>query len=136
MADFTLSKSLFKGKHRDPSSLPGNIAYAVFVLFCFWAGAQILNLLAHAPGIYELLMQLQMHAPGRPRVEIGLGVGTLFGLVPFLAGSLILGAIAAFARWRRRHHNDDCPIHFARRSSTRLANHAVVRLRVIFGLSS
>ena len=60
MADFTLSKSLFKGKHRDPSSLPGNIAYAVFVLFCFWAGAQILNLLAHAPGIYEQLMQLQM----------------------------------------------------------------------------
>ena len=38
MADFTLSKSLFKGKHRDPSSLPGNIAYAVFVLFCFWGG--------------------------------------------------------------------------------------------------
>ncbi|MDU5689587.1 MAG: DUF2755 family protein [Citrobacter freundii] len=103
----TLSKSLFKGKHRDPSSLPGNIAYAVFVLFCFWAGAQILNLLAHAPGIYEQLMQLQMQETGRPRVEIGLGVGTLFGLVPFLAGSLILGAIAAFARWRRRHHNDD-----------------------------
>ncbi|MCT4725150.1 DUF2755 family protein [Citrobacter freundii] len=107
MADFTLSKSLFKGKHRDPSPLPGNIAYAVFVLFCFWAGAQILNLLAHAPGIYEQLMQLQMQETGRPRVEIGLGVGTLFGLVPFLAGSLILGAIAAFARWRRRHHNDD-----------------------------
>ena len=64
MADFTLSKSLFKGKHRDPSSLPGNIAYAVFVLFCFWAGAQILNLLAHAPGIYEDLMLLQMpHDP-------------------------------------------------------------------------
>jgi hypothetical protein len=77
MADFTLSKSLFKGKHRDPSSLPGNIAYAVFVLFCFWAGAQILNLLAHAPGIYEQLMQLQMQETGRPRVEIGLGVGTL-----------------------------------------------------------
>lgn len=72
MADFTLSKSLFKGKHRDPSSLPGNIAYAVFVLFCFWAGAQILNLLAHAPGIYEQLMQLQMQETGRPRVEIGL----------------------------------------------------------------
>lgn len=52
-------------------------------------------------------MQLQMQETGRPRVEIGLGVGTLFGLVPFLAGSLILGAIAAFARWRRRHHNDD-----------------------------
>ncbi|KKC63595.1 membrane protein [Citrobacter amalonaticus] len=107
MADFTLSKSLFKGKHRGTSSLPGNIAYAVFVLFCFWAGAQVLNLLAHAPGIYEQLMQLQMQETGRPRVEIGLGVGTLFGLVPFLAGSLILGAIAAFVRWRRRHHNDD-----------------------------
>ena len=52
-------------------------------------------------------MQLQMQETGRPRVEIGLGVGTLFGLVPFLAGSLILGAIAAFVRWRRRHHNDD-----------------------------
>lgn len=78
MADFTLSKSLFKGKHRS-SSLPGNIAYAVFVLFCFWAGAQILNLLAHAPGIYEQLMQLQMQETGRPRVEIGPGVGTLLG---------------------------------------------------------
>ena len=86
MADFTLSKSLFKGKHRDTSSLPGNIAYAVFVLFCFWAGAQILNLLAHAPGIYEQLM---------------------FGLIPFLVGSLILGAVAIIIRWRRRHHNDD-----------------------------
>jgi hypothetical protein len=42
------------------------------VLFCFWAGAQILNLLAHAPGIYEQLMQLQMQETGRPRVEIGL----------------------------------------------------------------
>lgn len=106
MADFTLSKSLFKGKHRDPSSLPGNIAYAVFVLFCFWAGAQILNLLAHAPGIYEELMQLQMQETGRPRVEIGLGVGTLFGLI-LLVGSLILGAIAAIMRWRHRHHKDD-----------------------------
>ncbi|HGN9370549.1 TPA: YaiY family protein [Citrobacter pasteurii] len=107
MADFTLSKSLFKGKHRDPSSLTGNIAYAVFVLFCFWAGAQVLNLLAHAPGIYEELMQLQMQETGRPRVEIGLGVGTLFGLIPFLTGCLILGVIAAVVRWRHRHHNDD-----------------------------
>ncbi|EGT0660071.1 DUF2755 family protein [Citrobacter werkmanii] len=106
MADFTLSKSLFKGKYRDTSSLPGNIAYAIFVLFCFWAGAQILNLLAHAPGIYEQLMQLQMQETGRPRVEIGLGVGTLFGLIPFLVGSLILGVVATIIHWRRRHHND------------------------------
>ena len=43
MADFTLSKSLFSGKYRNASSTPGNIAYALFVLFCFWAGAQLLN---------------------------------------------------------------------------------------------
>ncbi len=80
MADFTLSKSLFSGKHRETSSTPGNIAYAIFVLFCFWAGAQLLNLLVHAPGIYEHLMQVQ--DTGRPRVEIGLGVGTIFGPCP------------------------------------------------------
>ncbi|ABV13905.1 hypothetical protein HMPREF0208_00480 [Citrobacter koseri] len=101
MADFTLSKSLFSGKHRDTSSTPGNIAYAVFVLFCFWAGAQILNLLVHAPGVYEHLMQMQ--ETGRPRVEIGLGVGTIFGLVPFLTGCLIFGVIAVILRWRHRH---------------------------------
>lgn len=44
MADFTLSKSLFSGKYRNASSTPCNIAYALFVLFCFWAGAQLLNL--------------------------------------------------------------------------------------------
>lgn len=49
MADFTLSKSLFSGKYRNASSTPGNIAYALFVLFCFWAGAQLLNLLVHVP---------------------------------------------------------------------------------------
>ena len=106
MADFTLAKPIFGGK-QSKTSAPGNIAYALFVLFCFWAGAQILNLLAHAPGIYEELMQLQMQETGRPRVEIGLGVGTLFGLIPFLAGSLILGVIAAVMRWRHRHHKDD-----------------------------
>lgn len=37
----------------------GNIAYALFVLFCFWAGAQLLNLLVHVPGVYERLMQVQ-----------------------------------------------------------------------------
>ncbi|CDL37483.1 Putative inner membrane protein [Citrobacter freundii] len=82
MADFTLSKSLFKGKHRDPSSLPGNIAYAVFVLFCFWAGAQILNLLAHAPGIYEQLMQLQMQETGARELK------SAWASEPFLDWSL------------------------------------------------
>ena len=41
MADFTLSKSLFSGKYRNASSTPRNIAYALFVLFCFWAGVPL-----------------------------------------------------------------------------------------------
>ncbi|ADO49680.1 DUF2755 family protein [[Enterobacter] lignolyticus] len=98
MADFTLSKPLFRRKTKA-SAAPGNIAYALFVLFCFWAGAQLLNLLVHAPGIFEHLMQLQ--DSDRPRVEIGLGVSTLFGLVPFLAGCAILGVIAFLLRLRR-----------------------------------
>ena len=98
MADFTLSKSLFSGKYRNASSTPGNIAYALFVLFCFWAGAQLLNLLVHAPGVYERLMQVQ--ETGRPRVEIGLGVGTIFGLIPFLVGCLIFAVVALWLDWR------------------------------------
>ena len=93
MADFTLSKSLFSGKYRNASSTPGNIAYALFVLFCFWAGAQLLNLLVHAPGVYERLMQVQ---------EIGLGVGTIFGLIPFLVGCLIFAVVALWLHWRHR----------------------------------
>lgn len=98
MADFTLSKSLFSGKYRNASSTPGNIAYALFVLFCFWAGAQLLNLLVHAPGVYERLMQVQ--ETGRPRVEIGLGVGTIFGADPVfsrLPHFCSSGAMAALA---------------------------------------
>jgi hypothetical protein len=78
MADFTLSKPIFGGKPK--TSTAGNIAYALFVLFCFWAGSQLLNMLVHAPGVYEHLMQVQDN--GRPRVEIGFGVSTLFGLIP------------------------------------------------------
>lgn len=97
MAEFTLSKPIASGKKRD-SSTPGNIAYALFVLLCFWAGAQLLNLLVHTPGVYEHLMQIQ--DVNRPKVEIGLAVGTLFGLVPFLIGCLLLGSVALFLRWR------------------------------------
>ncbi|MEA7543927.1 CvpA family protein, partial [Salmonella enterica subsp. enterica serovar Montevideo] len=35
MADFTLSKSLFSGKHRETSSTPGNIAYAIIAVIAF-----------------------------------------------------------------------------------------------------
>ena len=88
MADFTLSKSLFNGKYRNTSSTPGNI------------GAQLLNLLVHAPGVYERLMQVQ--DTGRPRVEIGLGVGTIFGLIPFLVGCFIFAVVALWLHWRHR----------------------------------
>ena len=90
----------FGGK-QPKTSTAGNIAYALFVLFCFWAGTQLLNMLVHAPGVYEHLMQVQ--DTGRPRVEIGLGVSTVFGLIPFLAGSMVLGVIALVLRWRNRH---------------------------------
>jgi hypothetical protein len=58
-------------------------------------------MLVHAPGVYEHLMQVQ--DTGRPHVEIGLGVSTIFGLIPFLAGCAILGVIALVLRWRRHH---------------------------------
>jgi hypothetical protein len=64
MADFTLSKPIFGGK-QPKTSTAGNIAYALFVLFCFWAGSQLLNMLVHAPGVYEHLMQVQDN--GRPQ---------------------------------------------------------------------
>ncbi|EIQ77623.1 inner membrane protein yaiY, partial [Shigella flexneri 1235-66] len=54
----------------------------------------------HAPGVYERLMQVQ--ETGRPRVEIGLGVGTIFGLIPFLAGCLIFAVVALWLHWRHR----------------------------------
>ena len=100
MADFTMSKP-FKGAKQRDTSRPGNIAYAVFVLLCFCAGAQLLNLLVHAPGVFEHLMQVQDTT--RPHVEMGMGVGTIFGLVPFLAGSALLGVIFLILRWRHHH---------------------------------
>ncbi len=119
-----------------------NIAYAIFVLFCFWAGAQSLNLLVHALGIYEHLMQVQ--DTGRPRVEIGLGVGRFLArALPSRAASFSRRVIAAFyagvtvttnpARAGEVSQREIYrPIHRARRSSTsHLANCAVVSLRVI-----
>lgn len=97
MAEFMMSKPFANKKRRD-ASMPGNIAYAVFVLLCFWAGAQLLNALIHAPGMLENLMQMQ--ESNRPRIDMGLGVGTIFGLVPFLIGSALLGVIALLLRWR------------------------------------
>lgn len=100
MTDFTFSKRIFSGKKGAPST-SGNLAYALFVLLCFSVGAQLISLVAHVPGIYEHLMQMQ--DSGRPRVEIGLGVSTLFGIVPVVAGCAILG-VGLLVR-RLRHHD-------------------------------
>ncbi|CAM3274633.1 Inner membrane protein YaiY [Klebsiella spallanzanii] len=100
MAEFTFAKSASSGKKRL-SITSSNIAYALFVLFCFWAGAQMLSMLIHAPGVFEHLIQMQDSS--HPRVEIGLMVGTLFGLIPFLAGCVLIGILGLIFRWRRHH---------------------------------
>jgi len=43
-----------------------------------------------------------MQDSSRPRVEIGLLVGTLFGLIPFVAASLLIGISGLIFRWRSR----------------------------------
>ena len=97
MADLTLSRRMSHRKKKAPS---GNLAYALFILLCFSVGAQLLNLIGHIPGIYEHLMQRQdTHLP---QIDIGMGVGILFGLVPFLAGCIILGLVSLIHRLR--HH--------------------------------
>ncbi|MRS17048.1 DUF2755 family protein [Enterobacteriaceae bacterium RIT691] len=98
MADFTLTKPLISGKKGIPSRR-GNIGYALFVLFCFWVGAQVLTAVVHAPAVWEHLMPLP--DPGRPHIEMGLAVGTLFGLIPFLAGCAVVGIVAFVIRIRR-----------------------------------
>ncbi len=97
MAEFTFAKAGNGGKKRRAIT-SSNIAYALFVLFCFWAGAQMLSMLIHAPGVFEHLIQMQDSS--RPHIEIGLMVGTLFGLIPFLAGTLLIGVLGLLFRWR------------------------------------
>lgn len=97
MAEFAFSKTLFGKKRRSPLT-SSNIAYGLFVLFCFWAGAQMLSMLVHAPGVFEHLIQVQNTQ--HPRIEIGLAVGTIFGLVPFLIGCLLVALLGLFLRWR------------------------------------
>ncbi|STS80511.1 inner membrane protein [Klebsiella pneumoniae] len=88
MAEFSFSKSLLGNKKRG--ALTGShVAYGLFVLICCWAGAQMLSMLIHAPGVFERLMQAQ--DASRPQVDISLAVGTLFGLIPFLIGCTFIG---------------------------------------------
>ncbi len=100
MAEFTFAKTT-NGSKKRRSITSSNIAYALFVLFCFCAGAQMLSMLIHTPGVFEHLIQMQDSS--RPRVEIGLVVGTLFGLVPFLLGCILIGILGIASRWRSQH---------------------------------
>ncbi|WP_435929234.1 DUF2755 family protein [Dryocola sp. BD613] len=107
MTDITLSKHVVPATITVSSTKAGgatlsNIAYAVFILFCFWVGSQILNLLVHAPGVLEHLAQ--GNDATRPRIEMGLAVSTVFGLVPFLLGCLFLGMIGLAVKYRHRHY--------------------------------
>ncbi|RVR24301.1 DUF2755 family protein, partial [Escherichia coli] len=43
-----------------------------------------------------------VHDSCRRWVEIGLGVGTIFGLIPFLVGCLIFAVVALWLHWRHR----------------------------------
>lgn len=99
MADFTLSKPIFGGKQPKP---PRRVISLMPCLSCSVSGrvrSYSICWFMHQ-GVYEHLMQVQDN--GRPRVEIGFGVSTLFGLIPFLAGCMILGVVALVLRFRRR----------------------------------
>ncbi len=66
MAEFSFSKSLLGNKKRG--ALTGShVAYGLFVLICCWAGAQMLSMLIHAPGVFERLMQARGRQPSASR---------------------------------------------------------------------
>lgn len=103
MADFSLSRPVLI-RAKKGATILGNISWAVFVLFCFWAGSQAINLLINSPGMFEHLMQSDNVS--RPHIDIGFGVNILFGLSVFSVGALVLGIaiIAARVRHTTRLH--------------------------------
>jgi hypothetical protein len=106
MADMSLSKQVVPVSRVSTTKAEGstrsNLAYAVFILFCFWVGSQILSLMFHAPGVLEHLAQ--GNDATRPRIEMGFAVSTIFGLVPFLAGCALLGLISLALKFHHRFH--------------------------------
>ncbi|AJZ88363.1 membrane protein [Klebsiella michiganensis] len=108
MPDISLSKAVIPATRvimtaKSERSVPGNIAYALFVLFCFWVATQMLNLIVQAPGLLEYLAQ--GNDASRPRIEMGLAVSTVFGLIPFLLGAVAIGIVALALRLRNRRHS-------------------------------
>lgn len=108
MADVSFSKAVIPATRvimttKTEGSVPGNVAYALFVLFCFWVATQMLNLIVQAPGVLEYLAQ--SNDASRPRIEMGLVVSTIFGLIPFLLGALTIGIVALALRLRHRRNS-------------------------------
>ncbi len=97
MADISLSKPVASVLKREKAPI-GNIAYGLLVLFFFWAAAQLLSLVVHAPGVFEHL--ITNGSTSRPAIVMGPGVGFVFGLVPFLLGAIVLGLVALILRHR------------------------------------
>lgn len=106
MTDISLSKQVVPvnpvSTTKAEGSTRSNLAYAVFILFCFWVGTQVLSLMVHAPGVLEHLAQ--GNDATRPHIEMGFAVSTVFGLVPFLAGCALLGVMSLALKFRHRHH--------------------------------
>ncbi|AYN27399.1 MULTISPECIES: DUF2755 family protein [Buttiauxella] len=106
MTDISLSKQVVPvglvSTTKTERSTRSNLAYAAFILFCFWVGAQILSLMVHAPGVLEHLAQ--GNDASRPRIEMGFAVSTVFGLVPFLAGCALVGVICLALKFHQRHY--------------------------------
>ncbi|XPE61210.1 DUF2755 family protein [Shigella flexneri] len=78
MAKFRPAKWLFRGKGGNASSTLATLPMRCLCCFAFELRAQMLNLLVHAPSIYKRLMQVGNRSPTG---GIGLGVGTIFGLI-------------------------------------------------------
>lgn len=107
MAGMSLSKQVVPvittvSTTKTEGSTRSNLAYAAFILLCFWVGTQILSLMVHAPGVLEHLAQ--GNDATRPHVEMGFAVSTVFGLVPFLAGCVLLGAVCLASKLHHRYH--------------------------------
>jgi len=107
MADMSLSKQVVPvtttiSTTKTERSTRSNLAYAAFILLCFWVGMQILSLMAHAPGVLEHLAQ--GNDTTRPRIEMGFIVSTVFGVVPFLAGCALLGVVSLALKFHHRFH--------------------------------
>ncbi|MFP1452529.1 DUF2755 family protein [Escherichia coli] len=70
------------------------------MLFCFWAGAQLLNLLVHAPSVSQRLMQVQ--ETGQPTGGNWFRCRHHFRADP-LVGCLIFAVVALWLHWRHHH---------------------------------